>query len=138
MSLTILFKKFRSVAFLLYISILMTSQAFANEIIKLKQIEKADFEKLEAVVRKVIKEDNNNGLTDFFRLEQSFDVLLNNEIQFRLIPGSYASVKALNGICALFVFSKNNHLLDTLPLHYIQGDRDEVIASCTGIQAGTS
>jgi len=115
--------------------IIQSNNAVASDSFKLKQINKADFEKLEAVVRKVIKNDNNNDLTDFFEREQSFDVLLNNAIKFRLIPGSYASAKSLNGICALFVFSKNNHLLETLPLHCIQGDRDEVVASCIGVQA---
>jgi len=46
--------------------IIQSNNAVASDSFKLKQINKADFEKLEAVVRKVIKNDNNNDLTDFF------------------------------------------------------------------------
>lgn len=118
--------------------ILQSSNAFANENIKLKQIKKADFEKLEAKIQEIIKKDNRNNLTDHFEREQSFDVLFNNTIKFRLIPVSYASAKARNRVCTLSVFSDKNQLLETLPLHYIVGDGDEVVGSCVRVQAVTT
>jgi hypothetical protein len=124
--------------YLLYVfglSLLVINQTYANESLSLKKMGQNEFKQLCPKVEEKIMSDIANEFHTDYDETQSFLIVRNNVTLFKLLPVTYASKKAINAICKLFVFSDKNNLIKILPLHYVQGDGDEVVGSCLGVQA---
>ena len=113
------------------------SQAYGRETIILRKINETDLKTLKTMVKTHIVDDMDMNFPVHFDDSQSFKVVGNGITQFNLVPVAFNSRKAKNNICLLSVFSAQNVLLSMQPLHYIQGDGDEIVESCIGVQAVT-
>jgi hypothetical protein len=110
-------------------------QVYAEEPVLLKKINKNNFDDLRSEVKKQVSKEMDTNSPAHFDESQSFKVVRNGSTEFNLVPVTFNSKKAKNNICILSVFSEQNQLLKTLPLHSVQGDGDEIIESCVGVQA---
>jgi hypothetical protein len=113
------------------------SQAYGREFLILHKINEPDLKKLKTIVKTHIVDDMGMNFPAHFDDSQSFKVVGNGITQFNLVPVAFNSRKAKNNICLLSVFSAQNVLLSMQPLHYIQGDGDEIVESCIGVLAVT-
>lgn len=121
--------------YVICILLLLIDPSYSNDTVTLKKISETEFNQLRSEVKSKIINDMQSDTVAFFDEDQSFVLIRKNVNIFKLIPVTYASKKAINAICKLFIFSDKNQIIEQLPLHYVQGDGDEVVASCEGIQA---
>lgn len=82
-----------------------------------------------------ISPDLTAGFVPTVDTSQIFILSSGKTPKLRLVPVTYNSKQARNDVCLLFVFSPSNRLLETLRLHYVQGDRDEIVQSCVAVQS---
>lgn len=123
----------------LFILLVLTNgHAYAFDTLLLKKINVIEFDKLRVEVKNNIANDINMSFVVHFNENQSFAMILNDVPTLKLIPVKFNSKDAKNDVCILSVFSDNNKLIETLPLHYQKGDGDEIVESCIGVQAVAS
>jgi hypothetical protein len=127
--------KMEFIFFCILISILGIGQVYAEDTMLLKKINETDTAYLSTVVKTQIAHEMNMSFPAHFDKQQAFKIVRNGVTQFILIPVSFYSMKAKNSVCTLSIFSAQNQPLGTLPLHYIQGDGEEIIESCIGVQS---